>query len=268
MATPSVATPSVGTASPCRPSPAPSLTVVIPAYNEERRLGTNVGIVLAYLKSLTDSFELIVVDDGSTDGTAAAVEDQFREEPRARLIRYSPNRGKGYAVRTGILASAGERVVFMDADLSTPVDEIPRALALLEGVDVVVGSRVLPGSQIAVPAPLYRRLASSIFDLTRHLLVGLWDISDTQCGFKAYHGPAARALFAQAQVNRFMFDVEILYMARQAGLRIVEMPVRWADVAGSKVRLVEGSMNMIRDLLRIRRLHRKVDKHLPVAPAR
>ncbi len=237
-------------------SASPSLSVVVPVYNEERRLSVNLSLVLAYLKSLPESFELIVVDDGSTDRTAELVEAQLREETHARLITYAPNRGKGHAVRTGVLNSQGERVLFLDADLSTPVEEIPRALELLESADVVIGSRALPGSQIAVRQALYRRVAAAIFDLVKHLLVGLWDLADTQCGFKAYRGEVARALFQRSRVDRFMFDVEILYLARRAGLRIVEMPVRWADVAGSKVRFLEGAVNMIRDLVRIRWTHR------------
>ncbi len=234
----------------------PWLSVVIPVYNEEQRLSVNLSMVLAYLKSLADPFELIVVDDGSNDRTAALVEAQLQVEPRARLIRYTPNRGKGHAVRTGVLISRGERVIFLDADLSTPLEEIPRALELLEGADLVIGSRALPESQIVVRPALYRRAAAAIFDLVKHLLVGLWDISDTQCGFKAYRGEAARALFRRSQVDRFMFDVEILFLARRAGLKIVEMPVRWADVPGSKVRFLEGAVNMVRDLVRIRWVHR------------
>jgi dolichyl-phosphate beta-glucosyltransferase len=177
-------------------------------------------------------------------------------EPRARLIAYQPNRGKGYAIRTGVLASKGERVVFLDADLSTPVDEIPRALQGLREAEIVIGSRGLPESNIRVRPPLYRRLASMIFDLAKHVLVGLWGLADTQCGFKAYRGHIARQLFALSRVDRFMFDVEILYLAERAGLRIKEIPVQWTDTPGSKVRFWEGVVNMLRDLWRIRQMHR------------
>jgi dolichyl-phosphate beta-glucosyltransferase len=121
----------------------------------------------------------------------------------------------------------------------------------------VIGSRDLPSSDVRVPQPLFRRVASDLFKWMRYLMVGLWGISDTQCGFKAYRGPVARQLFALAQIDRFMFDVEILYLAERAGLRIVEMPVRWEDSPGSKVRLAEGLQNTVRDLWRIRRLHRR-----------
>jgi dolichyl-phosphate beta-glucosyltransferase len=234
----------------------PDLSVIIPAYNEAGRFGPHIPAILAYLGARYPAFELLVVDDGSTDQTAAVVQAAIAAEPRAHLISYQPNRGKGYAIRTGVLASHGDRVVFLDADLSTPVDEIPRALAELQTADIVVGSRGLPDSDIRVRPPLYRRLASALFDMIKHLMVGLWHISDTQCGFKAFRGEAARQLFALGQVDRFMFDVEILYLAERAQLRLKEMPVHWADAAGSKVRFWEGVVNMIRDLWRIRRLHR------------
>ncbi len=241
---------------PPSPERPPELTVIIPAYNEAQRFGPHIQSVLAYLRAHYPAFELIIVDDGSRDETAAVVSAALAGEPRARLISYQPNRGKGCAIRTGMQASRGAQVVFLDADLSTPIEEIPPALAALEQADVVVGSRALPDSEIRVRPPIYRRLASAIFDVVKHLLVGLWHITDTQCGFKAFRGPAGRGLFALGQVDRFMFDVEILYLAERGGLRLREIPVRWADAAGSKVRFWEGVVNMVRDLWRIRRLHR------------
>jgi dolichyl-phosphate beta-glucosyltransferase len=234
-----------------------ALSVIIPAYNEARRLPPHVASVLAYLRAHYPAFELIVVDDGSRDDTAQAVRAALAGEPRARLVAYQPNRGKGYAIRTGVLASRGAAVVFLDADLSTPIEEIPAALERLGQSDVVIGSRDLPASDIRAQQPFYRRLASEIFKWMRYLIVGLWHISDTQCGFKAYRGPVARQLFALARVDRFMFDVEILYLAERAGLRIREMPVRWTDSPGSTVRFWEGLVNMIRDLWRIRWMHRR-----------
>jgi len=233
-----------------------ALSVIIPAYNEEQRLGPPLGRVLGYLRANYPSFELIVVDDGSRDRTAAVVNAAIAEEPRARLLTYQPNRGKGYAIRQGVLASRGAQVVFLDADLSTPVEEVPRALEQLKHAPIVIGSRDLPTSDIRGKQPLYRRLASDLFKWVRYLIVGLWRISDTQCGFKAYRGDVARQLYALAQIDRFMFDVEILYLADRARLPIIEMPVRWTDVPGSKVRFWEGLVSMVRDLWRIRMLHR------------
>jgi dolichyl-phosphate beta-glucosyltransferase len=221
------------------PAPEVALSVIIPAYNEARRLPPHANGLLAYLRAHYPAFELIVVDDGSRDDTAAMVRTALAGEPRARLLAYQPNRGKGYA------------------DMSTPIEEIPAALERLAQADIVIGSRDLPSSDIRANQPLFRQVASELFKWVRYLMVGLWDISDTQCGFKAYRGPVARQLFALAQVDRFMFDVEILYLAKRAGLRIVEMPVLWSDSPGSKVRFWEGLVNMIQDLWRIRWQHRQ-----------
>lgn len=235
----------------------PDLSVIVPAYQEAGRIGPTLGHVLRYLREQPWSFELIVVDDGSRDDTAQVVRQQTGGLPEARLISYAPNRGKGYAVRTGVLASRGRYVVFLDADLSTPAEEIPQALAALEeGADLVIGSRRHPGSEIVVKQPLYRRIATAIFAWTRYLIVGLRQYADTQCGFKALRGDQARALFARTVINRFMFDVELLYLAEKAGLVVREQPVRWADAPGTKVRFIEGVINMMRDLVRIRWVHR------------
>jgi dolichyl-phosphate beta-glucosyltransferase len=237
------------------PQAVPALSVIIPAYNEQQRLPQHLGPVLAYLREHYPAFELLVVDDGSRDRTAEAVRAALSGEPRARVLAYTPNRGKGYAIRQGVQASRGDSVLFLDADLSTPIEEVPHALALLAQADIVIGSRDLPSSNVKQPQPLFRRLASEIFRWARNLALGLWRFADTQCGFKAYRGPLARQLFALAQVDRFMFDVEILYLADRAGLRIVEMPVQWQDAPGSKVRFWQGLRDMVRDLWRIRRLH-------------
>ncbi|MBI3360305.1 MAG: glycosyltransferase family 2 protein [Chloroflexi bacterium] len=235
----------------------PALSVIVPAYNEARRIGPTLEHALRYLRALPWSFELIVVDDGSRDATVEVVQAQIANAPEARLIGYIPNRGKGYAVRTGVLASRGRFVVFLDADLSTPAEEIPKALAAVEaGADLVIGSRRHPESEIVVRQPLYRRVATAIFDGARHTIVGLRQYADTQCGFKAMRGDVARALFARAVIDRFMFDVELLYLAERAHLTVREQPVRWADAPGTKVRFVEGVVNMAKDLVRIRWVHR------------
>lgn len=236
---------------------APDLSVIVPAYQEAARIGPSLSAVLAYLRRQPWSFELIVVDDGSRDTTVEVVRASLAGTDEARLVSYQPNRGKGYAVRTGVLASQGKWVVFLDADLSTPPDEIPAALAELEaGADVVIGSRRHPRSKIVVHQPAYRRVATAVFALTRYLIVGLRQYSDTQCGFKALRGDVARALFARTVIDRFMFDVELLYLAEKARLVVREQPVQWTDAPGTKVRIVEGVVNMVKDLVRIRWVHR------------
>lgn len=223
---------------------APKLSVIIPAYNEAKRLGPHLNEVVAYLKTNYPGSELIIVDDGSTDETASVV-----KKHKVKLISYLPNRGKGYAIRTGVSATTGEMVLFMDADLSTPLTEIPKIIKVLGNNDIVIGSR---GKS---DAPFYRQIASFIFDQIKFIMVGLRRFKDTQCGFKIFKGDVARRLFAKGQIDRYMFDAEILYMAERSGLTIVELPISWADVPGSHVRFWEGLINMFRDLWRIRQLH-------------
>ena len=235
----------------------PALSVVIPAFNEATRLAPTLQVVLAYLKGLGQSWELLVVDDVSRDDTAAEATAALAGEAAARVISYQPNRGKGFAVRTGVLAARGGWVVFLDADLSTPVAEIAPAITLLQaGHDMVVGSRGHPQARISRRPPPLRRVASRFFDGVRNLLVGLAEFYDTQCGFKAYRRAALVPLFQRAVIERFMFDVEILYLARRSGLKVVEIPVAWADAPGSTVRFWPGLYQMFRDLLRIRWVHR------------
>ena len=239
--------------------PSPDLSVIVPAYNESGRIEPSLEKILAYLHQQTYTWELRVVDDGSRDDTAPVVTRLLAGEPNARVITYQPNRGKGYAVRTGVLAAKGRWAVFLDADLSTPPEEIENALRYLnQGYDMVIGSRALPDSKIETKAPPLRRLGTAIFNLVKHSLVGLWQFSDTQCGFKAYRGETVRPLYERAVIDRFMFDVEILFLAERRKLKVYEMPVRWADAAGSKVRFLQGIYDMVRDLLRIRWVHRGV----------
>lgn len=230
------------------------LSVIIPAFNEERRFGSKLGFVLEYFRKNYPDYELIIVDDGSTDNMAKVVSKAIVKDKSSRMISYHPNRGKGFAVRTGVLASKGDTVLFMDADLSTPLTEIPKILKKLREADVVIGSR---GKS---DAPFGRQIASIVFDQIKYLMVGLRRFRDTQCGFKAFRGDVARRLFAKSQVDRFMFDVEILYMAEEENLRIIELPVSWSDVPDSRVRFWEGVVNLFRDLWRIRHLHSKTQK--------
>ena len=237
---------------------APFLSVVIPSYNEQARIEDTLTSVLAYLQARECSYEIIIVDDGSRDKTARIVDSKIHGLDCARLIAYQPNRGKGYAVRQGMLTSRGEIAVFTDADLSTPVTEIEVALKhVQDGFDVVIGSRAMAESKISRYQPQYRRVGSRVFNILRDGIVGV-DISrfkDTQCGFKAFRGPVARRLFGLARVDGFMFDVETLYVATKLGYRIHEMPVHWTDMPGSKLRLVRDTARMFRDLAAIRFVH-------------
>lgn len=242
------------------PSEAPSLSVIVPAYNEEKRIGDSLDSIFAYLQAQAFGYEIIVVDDGSQDQTARVVESRIRGLDNARLIAYQPNRGKGYAVRQGMLASKGDVALFTDADLSTPVTEIKVALGhLRNGFDVVIGSRAIVGSEIARYQPLYRRIGSRVFNVLRDGLVGVGisRFKDTQCGFKAFRGSVARDLFGRLRVDGFMFDVEMLYVALKQGYRIHEMPVHWQDVPGSKLRLVRDTARMFKDLAMIRLMHNR-----------
>lgn len=228
------------------------LSVVIPAFNEETRIGTTLIRSLDYLQNHRPSSELLVVDDGSTDRTAAIVDDLAQRNSRLRLIRMPRNRGKGAAVRTGMLAAQGRMALFMDADLSTPIEELEKlALHIADGADVVIGSRGLAESDIRMRQPLPRELMGRGFNvLVRTLLMG--GFRDTQCGFKLWTAEAARAVFSQQTLDGFSFDVEALLIAKSLGLRIVEVPVVWYHAPNSKVSPVTDASRMFRDLLKLK----------------
>lgn len=227
------------------------ISVVIPAYNEERRIGASLAAIISYLDSGQEDYEIVVVDDGSRDGTAATVEQaQGAAGGRVRLLRMPENRGKGAAVRAGVLASRGAEVLLSDADLATPIEELAKLRARLsDGCDMVVGSRVLDGSDIRVRQHPARALMGRIFNIiVRTLLIG--GIRDTQCGFKLFRGPAARELFAAASVDGFAFDVEILLLARSR-YRVAEVPVVWRHVEQSKVSPGRDAARMLVDIVKL-----------------
>ena len=232
----------------------PSFSLVIPAYNETGRLPESLPVVRRFLdeNGLAERWEVVVVDDGSTDGTAELVR---KLAPWARVIEVVPNRGKGHAVRRGVLESGGGLVLVSDADLSTPLGEWRKLEAALADGGIAIGSRALDAKLIGTFQPFYRRWMGKTFNLLVRILSGL-DIHDTQCGFKLFDGAAARRLFAAARVDRFAWDVEILFLARRAGIPIAEVPVVWNDVLASRVRVVRDSARMAFDLVRIRLLHR------------
>lgn len=231
------------------------LSVVIPAYNEEARIGRTLARVAEYLAGRDYASEILVVDDGSTDGTReVAGRAMAAAAVPFRLLALPANRGKGAAVREGVLAARGEFVLFSDADLSTPIEEADRLLARQResGAAAVLGSRALPDSRITRPQGRLRQLAGKTFNLMVRLMTGL-PFRDTQCGFKLFLGPVAQEIFARLKEERFAFDVEIVCRAVRRGYRVIEAPVEWADDRRSRVRFFRDSSRMAVALLRIRR---------------
>jgi dolichyl-phosphate beta-glucosyltransferase len=231
------------------------ISVVVPAYNEGRRLGASLDRIFAVLEQRHPEHEVIVVDDGSSDDTVAVARRHAGDRSALRIESYRPNRGKGYAVRHGLARARGEVVLFTDADLSTPIEELDKLLrAFTEGADVVIGTRAHPDSDVRIRQPFYRDRAGKLFNrFVRTLL--LPDLRDTQCGFKLFRRAAIGPLLAQLRVDRFAFDVELLYLARRAGLRIREVPVVWVNSPDSRVRLRYAAAAFW-DVARIRCWHR------------
>ena len=229
----------------------PQLTIVVPAYNESARLGGTLVNILQYLNKNNPSSELIMVDDGSSDDTSAIAEKAMASAGpvTTRVIRYEPNRGKGFAVRTGLLAASAEVALFSDADLSTPITETPKLIEpIREGrIDLAFGSRALDRSLIGAHQSWRREQGGRVFNLLVRVATGLpfWD---TQCGFKAFRMNVCRPLIAAGQIDRFGFDVELIYVAHLARLRLSEIPVRWDHVTGGAL---DSSSNYSRDTLRM-----------------
>ena len=233
------------------------LSLIIPAYNEGGRIGATVTHVCAYLDRQSYDWEVIVVIDGGP--TAAADEARAAAGGRnnVRVIENDTNRGKGYSVRRGFADAQGDRLVFIDADLSLPVEGLEAMLARFElGADVVIASRTAPGSHVEGAPPAMRDLMSKVFKLAVQA-IALPGISDTQCGFKGFTANAAKKIFSVAESDRFGFDVEALYLARRRGYRIDELPVTCRYHGGSSVSRVSDGVRMFADILAIRRRHRK-----------
>jgi dolichyl-phosphate beta-glucosyltransferase len=228
------------------------LSVVIPAYNEQSRLPRYLDEIASYLNAGHVDYEIVVVDDGSSDATAQMVETLREHDSRLRLIRFPANRGKGAAVRAGMLSASGRLRLFTDADGATPIAELARLeSAIAAGAEVAAASRAFPGPSTQVTATMHRKIIGTMFNrMVRVLAVP--GIRDTQCGFKLFTERAANRTFALQTIDGFGFDVEVLYLARKHHLRIEEVPVNWTDVSGSKVRLVRDSFRMLCDILAIR----------------
>lgn len=226
---------------------------MIPAYNEEQRLPKTLETVGGWISARAFEFcELLVVDDGSTDRTSALVETYARANSCVKLIRNPGNRGKGFAVRNGMLSARGEWILYTDADLSTPVEEFDRLhqFAEQQQASIAIGSRALDRSMVSVHQNAFREYSGRFFNLMMRLLTGL-AFDDTQCGFKLYNAHAAQTVFSRQLLDGFSFDVEDLYIAKICGLKAIEVPVHWANVEGSKVRLAQG-IRSFTDLVSIR----------------
>ena len=259
--------------------PPESLTIILPAFNEAERIEPALDELFGYLgrrgdraregapgsTALPPRFEVLVVDDGSSDATAAIVAARPEADPAADIagahlrIMTVAHGGKGAAVRTGMLAAESELVIFADADMATPPDELPLLVAALADHDVALGSRIQPdGSDMRASQPGYRRLLGKVF----HLLASAWvvgPVKDTQCGFKGFTRAAAHDLFAAQQITSIVFDVEIIYLARRRGYRMAIVPIRWADRHGSRMRARPALAARVSwDLFRIPLLHRRI----------
>lgn len=243
----------------------PFLSIVIPAYNEEQRLPNSLARLEAFAARQAFTIEIVFSDDGSTDGTRALLQSFAAGHSPAtrsggaavtvRVLGDSVNRGKGSAVRLGMLAASGEHVLFSDADLSTPLEETALLLeAVRQGADVAIGSRGLRSSRLLVREPWYRELLGRSGNLVIQL-VAVPGIKDTQCGFKLFTRRAAQAVFSQSVMDGISFDVEILYLARRMGLRIAEVPISWSYDRQTRIKLLRDSYRMLRDLVLLRARH-------------
>ncbi len=228
------------------------LSIIIPAFNEVERIGKTIEKVVDYLNKKDFTWDIIVVDDGSTDGTLDLLK---KYDKYVKYISQGKNKGKGAAIRRGMLESDSQFRIFTDADLSTPIYEIEKILPILNsGVDVCIGSRALDRKMVKEHQPFYREWMGRVFNGFVQMIV-FRGISDTQCGFKGFTADAANKIFSNAKINGFSFDVEALYLARKYGLNIVQVPVEWYNDARSKVSPIKDSYNMFKELFKIRKLH-------------
>jgi glycosyltransferase involved in cell wall biosynthesis len=230
----------------------PHLSLIVPAYNEVRAIGRTLQALRGYLDCQGYAYEIIVSADGD-DGTREAVAELAARDARLSVLGSSERGGKGRGIRLAVARARGEIIGFLDADYKVAVEELAKVLPWFEqGYDVVIGSRGLAESRIEVPQPLHRRLGSKAFGLVMHLVLGLWDIHDTQCGFKFFRGPVARDLFGRQRIDGYMFDVEVLHLAARSGYRVKEIGVSWRDDGDSRLQLVRGNWRNFLDILRIR----------------
>lgn len=232
----------------------PPFSVIIPCFNEADRIGATARATIDYLKANSPESELIIVNDGSTDSTSSIAKSVLADATvQTRLLENFPNRGKGAAVRSGLLAATRPIGLFFDADLSTPLSETPKLIEPIANgdVDLAFGSRALDRKLIGVHQPWRREQAGRVFNFIVRLATGMpfWD---TQCGFKAFRLDVCRPILEKARISGFAFDVELLLLAYRAGLRLREVPVRWNHAEGSKVRVIHDSLRMLREVIALR----------------
>lgn len=235
------------------------LSLIVPAYNEEKRLPATLARIDEYLFGCDFTYELLIVDDGSRDQTRQVVRDFASTRSWVRLVQYDDehqrpiNRGKGYAVRQGVFASQGRDILFSDADLSTPIEEIEKLLPpIARGeCDIAIASRALRESELAIHQPWYREWMGRMFNRFVQGIIGT-SIADTQCGFKAFRGDVARRLFSLAQIDGFSFDTEIIYLAQKYGYQTREIGVVWRHCDESRVNPILAPMSMISELVQVR----------------
>jgi len=230
----------------------PSLAVIIPAYNEDQRIGPTMLRVAEYFAEYPDSWAVYVVSDGSKDSTNQLVNDFAAQNANFHLIDYSPNRGKGYAVRKGMLQIEADYLLFSDADLAAPIEEITKLQAhLTNQVHIAIGSRPLKDSKLEIRQPWYREMLGRMFNKAVQLMA-VKGIDDTQCGFKIFRNDVAKDIFSRCKLDGFGFDFESLIIARDLGYDIAEVPIRWSHQEGSKVVLLRDGPRMLRDLVKLR----------------
>lgn len=236
----------------------PDISIIIPAYNEERRIIPTLQETHIYMQNQNLNYEIIVVDDSSTDRTVEVLEKLKSEIRNLSIIRLDKNYGKGYSVRSGMKASSGAARLFMDADGATPISELERLHAVYKaGADVVIASRAMPSAETTVVTSLHRKVLGRVFNLFANLIAAP-GIYDTQCGFKLFSARAAESIFSHQKLNGYSFDVELLLLARKLGYTVKEVPVNWHDVPGTKVNVITDGLLMLRDIVYINFLHRNL----------
>lgn len=229
------------------------LSIIIPAYNEEKKIEKDLALVYDYLEKQPYTYEVLVVDDGSRDKTSEIVMSLKAGYRNLSCIKYKENRGKGYAVRTGMLQAKGEYVLFADAGTCVPFEDLEKAIRLLrDSCDVAIGSRALPESQVLRKQPKYRQIGSRLFGVVVRHIMGVNPIKDTQCGFKAFKREAALAIFNRNRINGFMFDTETILNAKKMSFKIIEFPVTWRSDPDTRFNPIFGTFRNMMELLQIK----------------